>query len=471
MNKRCFMPNMYSLPGKNNLIILILMTLVLVSQTSCKKYLNKKPRQDLAVPSKLSDLQAILDFESFNGYSPGDLEFVADNYYLTNTSYNNSPITYRNSYVWDKNAIITSEDNWLIVYNNVYMANFVLDQLPKITVDQSQSNEYKNILGTALFHRSFKFYQLAQLFCKPHSSSANTDQGIILRLTPSLLSPTTRSTVQETYDQIIFDLKTAIPLLPAKSLFVTRPGRPAAMGLLARVYLSMRDYTNAGKYADSALIEVSTLLDYNSLSPASDPVLPLFKSNPEILYLSWEGFAPRLNTTFEQLIDSNLYQFYDPNDLRQSVFFGASTNPAGTYYWEGSYFNNTSPTTIFDGISTDELYLIRAESKAKNGLTPEAMSDLNTLLRNRWKTGTFIDLTATDAADAVNKVRTERRKELVFRGLRWTDLRRFNIEGENITPMRIVNGTYYTLPPNDLRWVLLIPNQEITRSGIPQNPR
>jgi hypothetical protein len=60
---------------------------------------------------------------------------------------------------------------------------------------------------------------------------------------------------------------------------------------------------------------------------------------------------------------------------------------------------------------------------------------------------------------------------LLFRNLRWSDLRRFNLEGANITLKRIINGTSYTLPPNDLRWVLLIPDLETSRSGIPQNPR
>jgi hypothetical protein len=99
------------------------------------------------------------------------------------------------------------------------------------------------------------------------------------------------------------------------------------------------------------------------------------------------------------------------------------------------------------------------------------MTDLNTLLRKRWKSGTFADRTASSDADALNLILIERRKELVFRGLRWSDLRRLNLDGANITLTRKISGINYTLSPNDSRWVFLIPAQEINQSGIPQNPR
>ncbi|MGL1493947.1 RagB/SusD family nutrient uptake outer membrane protein, partial [Vibrio parahaemolyticus] len=36
------------------------------------------------------------------------------------------------------------------------------------------------------------------------------------------------------------------------------------------------------------------------------------------------------------------------------------------------------------------MYLIRAEALARLGQATAAMTDLNSLLRNRWRTGTFI---------------------------------------------------------------------------------
>jgi len=62
-------------------------------------------------------------------------------------------------------------------------------------------------------------------------------------------------------------------------------------------------------------------------------------------------------------------------------------------------------------------------------MTAEAMFELNALLSKRWTTGTFTNLEATDPAQALNIILLERRKELLFRGLRWIDIKRFNKEG------------------------------------------
>ncbi|SEM08104.1 hypothetical protein SAMN05216436_101351 [bacterium A37T11] len=57
-----------------------------------------------------------------------------------------------------------------------------------------------------------------------------------------------------------------------------------------------------------------------------------------------------------------------------------------------------------------------------------------------------------------------------MRGLRWMDIKRLNKEGANITLTRNLNGQIYTLPPNDPRFALPIPEDVIDLSGMQQNP-
>ncbi|WP_143754113.1 hypothetical protein [Chryseobacterium sp. 52] len=59
----------------------------------------------------------------------------------------------------------------------------------------------------------------------------------------------------------------------------------------------------------------------------------------------------------------------------------------------------------------------------------------------------------------------------MIRGLRWSDLKRYNSDGANITLTRTVNGQTNTLPPNYLRYAVAIPEDIITLTGMSQNPR
>ena len=82
----------------------------------------------------------------------------------------------------------------------------------------------------------------------------------------------------------------------------------------------------------------------------------------------------------------------------------------------------------------------------------------------------FNPYTASSAQSALALILTERRKELIFRNLRWMDIKRLNKEGANIWLKRIVAGQTYTLPANDNRFALALPSDIISMTGMPQNP-
>lgn len=102
-----------------------------------------------------------------------------------------------------------------------------------------------------------------------------------------------------------------------------------------------------------------------------------------------------------------------------------------------------------------------------------SMQLLNQLLLKRWRTGSFVPLTAANADAALLLILTERKKELAFSGsLIWYDLRRLNKDPRFAkTLKRTVNGVVYELPPNDNRYTFAIPDTEILLTGIQQNKR
>ncbi|GAA0881862.1 hypothetical protein GCM10009120_04580 [Sphingobacterium siyangense subsp. cladoniae] len=99
------------------------------------------------------------------------------------------------------------------------------------------------------------------------------------------------------------------------------------------------------------------------------------------------------------------------------------------------------------------------------------MQLLNKLLLHRWKSGKFQVLTAKSDSEALDLILKERRKELLFRGVRWLDLKRLNKEGREISLKRVLGGKEFVLYPNDLRYALPIPEDVIELSGMQQNPR
>lgn len=450
----------------------ILLSLLLVwSFGSCKKYLDLKPDQTLELPSTLEDCQALLDNYLIMNTSFPTSEMVADNYYLTYADWNTLSILDHAGYTWQADADV-NQGIWLSNYEKVLYANQVLATLDGISGDSSSLAA--PIKGEALFFRGFTFYMLAQLWAQPYkTATAKSDLGIPLRLSPAITGTTTRATIQQTYDQMLGDLKQAATLLsdipPTSNITKTRPSKAAAYAALARVYLAMGDYINAAVTADSCLQNYNTLMDYTQLDSTSNHPIAIF--NPEVLFQADTYSALALNAS-KGKVDTNLYASYDSNDLRKVIFFRQNTGAnTGTYQFKGSYEGGGS-ILQFCGLATDEVYLTRAECYARVGNTAAAMADLNTLLQTRWVMGTYTYRTALNADDALSQILVERRKELLFRSLRWTDLRRLNQEARFAsTLIRVLNGTTYTLPPNDLRYTLLIPSEVLRREPMPQNPR
>lgn len=449
-----------------------LLTFIVISINfvSCSKYLNEKPDSKLYVPESLQDLQALLDMNAIMNFNVASsvVELLTDNYYIRDQRWDILSAEFQGIYVWDDTHMQINE-GWKNPYSVIYTANVVLENLDKLKSKTPQES-YNNVEGSALFYRAFSFFSLLQLYAKPFSSSSNEDLGIVLKLSASITENISRSSVKEGYEQVVGDLKKCMNLLPKKSLNIMRPGQTAAKALLARVYLAMSDFENAALYSGLAIQDQASLIDYNDLEPKSAPLLPLFLTNPEIIFFS-SLHANSLSSSSTAIIDSTLYGSYESNDIRKLVFFtSSSAGGPGTFRFKGSYYNVNS-SSMFYGLSSDEMYFIQSECLARKGKLKEALSLLNFILKKRYVAGSFIEYESSNPDHVLEVILKERRKELLFRGLRWTDIRRLNIEGKNIEVKRFLKGSTYVLEPNELRSILLIPEMEVSRSGITQNPR
>lgn len=438
---------------------------------ACQKeanWLSVKPDKSLVVPQTLDNFKALMNNEGKMNILDASIGFIAgEPFYLKESTWLTIPSgIQRNTYIWDPypyNGLQVSD--WTNAYSQIYYCNVVLDGMLHLGQPlSSETKAYNEVRGTALFFRSYAYFKLLSLFAAPYDAKTAADNpGIPLLNTSDVNEKKIRFPLADCYAKILADLKLADSLLPATVPVVSQPSKTAAKALLARVYLSMSDYNNAFDYADKVLKISSALIDYNALNATA--TYPIAKLNVEdIFHCRLNTYAIMLNSN--AITDSVLYKSYAANDLRRVLFFNTSS---GVPAFKGSYEGSS---IYYSGLATDEMYLIRAETNARIGHTTEAMQDLNALLIKRWKTGTFIPFTATNNTQALKTILDERNKELVFRGLRWIDLRRLNMDNAtSITLQRNIGGGQYQLPPGDARYTFLIPDPEIQLSGLTQNPR
>lgn len=454
---------------------LVGLSILILGCVACKKsdFLNKKPSTAITDPSSLSDFELLLNNNIVMNNSGGLSQASSDDNEIPYSTYQVASVTERNAYIWNNDLYgdgINIQD-WNACYQQVFYANVALEGLAKS--DSATSVKAQYLKGWALFARAFAFYDLTKNFCKAYDvSSAKQDLGIPLRLSSGIDYIKSRGTLQESYDQIFSDLNTSVSILPRERLSVdlNRPSRTAAYALLARIALDMRNYELAEQYADQSLSLYSTLIDYNTINQTS--ATPFSKTNNELICnYGQQGVYNYLTSNYSgsaARVSPILIALYSPNDLRLKTYFGEA--PDGRYYKKRGY--NGMGLYPFTGLATDELYLIKAECLARRGETQLAIDKLNQLLINRFdKSIRYKPLKASSSVEALSKILLERRKELVWRGLRWHDLKRLNKEGANITLTRILNGVKYTLPPNDARYIFPIPSDEIALSGIQQNDR
>ncbi|MGJ1411280.1 RagB/SusD family nutrient uptake outer membrane protein [Sphingobacterium thalpophilum] len=435
---------------------------------SCKDYLDYKPNIKMAIPTTLEDAELLLNnYSAMNTGYPNQGEISSDDYFL---SYDNwlaiSEIDHRNLYCWNE-APLTNALSWQNTYKVVYIANQVIELLNKLD-PTANAAKWKQLNGAAHFFRAFAFQQLVATYTVAFKrESASTELGIPIRVTPNIDESTPRSSLSASYDQVISDFRVSANNLPNVAAGKSMPNKAAAYAALARVFLDMQEYAQAQKYADSALKENDFLFDYNNID--SDSNLPFQRFGKEVLFPATASFSEAFGEYY-CLTDTSLYALYQQNDLRKALFFKSSPSDPEYTVFKGSYDNSFG--SPFVGLTTAEVYLIRAECAARNRQLDIANTAINTLLAKRWAKDTYTYINEKNPDKLLAVILQERRKELLFRGLRWPDLKRLNLDSKYQTTLtRRLNGIIYHLEPNSLSYGILLPLSAINVGGLIQNRR
>lgn len=466
---------------------------------SCDRFLEENPdnRVELDTPDKAAQLLT-------NAYSNAAYtftEWMSDN--VSYTFGTTKLPEHDQAYTWSEFTGIdqdTPSQFWTSTYDAVAHSNEVLAVIDAMPGDRAYK---KAIKGEALLTRAYGHFMLVNLFAKHYDpETADSDPGI-----PYVEEPETqfiktyeRQSVEEVYDKIEEDLLEGLELVDES--YYANSGkyhftRNAALAFASRFYLFKGDLDQCIEYSNELLgsnpsiyvKNIPALLqerinteDYIRLyhSPNDDSNLLMMRqiSNFHLPYLGHWPTRP----LYSQLFESNPYGLVDE---RQDPAWVAGENGIAATKYE-FLFERTSLTsnvgynyTIFLAFRGEEVLLNRAECYIRQNNVTAGLNDLLLLASRRYR-----DIPAITAAQLTQGLREyfgsgndqlnafvylleERQKEFIHEGMRWFDIRRFQLPVTHV----LQDGTTITLDQEDNRKVLQIPQAAIDVGGLEPNPR
>lgn len=495
-------------------IIYMFMMFVLLCTTSClDKYPENAVLEDRAITTVDEADQAVIGIYSsflssslYSGYLTLMPDIQSDLVYAVNGYSNNM------GDIWRWNILATNgqiEAVYGSLYSVIGSCNFLLDNAAKLMptlVDDEDVDHLETLCGEAYFARALAYSELIKLFCEDYKNDddAKNKLGVVIRTSYYNEQPIVRSSLYDSYRQVLSDLDVA-----AKYLALDEDYDPAYDGYLynystffneytvyalrARVALYMRDYAEAVNYSSKVIdSKMYSLSSVNSEYSAGVSYYDLMWQNDLSTEVIWKvGFtASDHGGALGSIFFNYDYSSYKPDyvpaqwvldlyaatDGRYNAFFRNATTgyshgltwPLVYKYWgnqdlyaEANLLNTSMPKVF----RLSEQYLIRAEAYC-NLETPDyskAARDLSTLRAARYTSGNSVALSEDNAMKVIEE---ERVKELFMEGFRLQDLKRWG-KGFERKPQdqSLSNGSSLKIDAGDPLFVWPIPQHEIESPG------
>ena len=503
--------------NKRDNIKIYLLALVVIFASSCSKFLEETPDNRLRLDSyeKIAELVT-------KAYPEGAYIFtetMTDNVGPAKTD-EFRPIT--EAYKWEDVTSVSQDSPtyfWNSSYSAIAHANQALDALDALEViDASRANA---IRGEALACRAYSHFMLVNIFAKHYdATTASSDLGIVYVTKPevTLLSDYKRISVAETYRLIEKDLQEALSLVT--NLYYKDSGkyhftREALYAFASRLYLYKGDMANCIKYSTDLLgteVDNTFVRDLDAIYKGTSPTVmatnftdPKVKSNLllhryEVIRGYRTGTGYRFsNPIFNEILLSN-------DDLRFSQLYYGNGNRVALYApkFDRTLFRRTSltsntgyPYVIAVAFRSEETILNRIEALYLTGTTESkalAVEYFDNYITTTYagavnfrglynyyesknyeldKDGNYVLDENNEKIPILNEkdlmiklILDERRREFIEEGLRWFDIKRYDLTVVHID----VDGKTHTLTEKDLRKVVQIPTDAISIADLEPNP-
>ncbi len=426
--------------------------------SGCKKFLTVLPVTDV------SDAVTIVDATSSETAVRGVYRTMAENYY--GGLYETFGYLGGDDIVWTgsqsviqqfiSHTVAADNDNlesvWSGIYKTINGANQVIAKVPLVVDPTFTAGQQNQLTGEGYFLRALCYFDLARCW-----------GGVPITLVPTTSATqktsTPRSTLAQTYAQVLSDLNKADSLLLKDTVQnPIRASKEVAWALKARYYLYQQDWANAEAYASEVLADNTF---YQLLTPFSSWFQPASAvgTKESVLELSYNATYTNGSRGNWQPPATGGTRQWAPSATIATLLTdsgrGAFVAQTSTGLWYGNLFYRSPATDPSYIIRIAEVYLIRAEARAEQGELSGALSDLNAIRTRAAQPNS----TATTQPDIIQAIYNENRLEFALEPHRWFDLVRW---GQAAT-VGVTNPDNLLFP---------IPTQEITLSNgaLTQNP-
>lgn len=438
---------------------------------SCDNYLDDVPKGK-KVPTTLADFEAFLrDEYTSHPVNVTQASNLINDRYVTTATLAADRLTKAN-YMWDENADRVDlnqadEATYYRTYSSISAFNLIIENA--LTTTQATEEQQRVVWAEAKVLRAMSYFTVLNFYADTYvASTASTKLSVPLITSANINAPSKQITIQEMYDFILNDLKDALPYLPKVSQTVLHPNLGAAYAFYARVYLQMNNYTEAQKYADLALAENNKLYDWTAFYATNKTLIETpnnyttFTSPMGYTYVENYNMRHGITTglTTENDIPVERAQRFETGDARFLSRWKIRTVGAETYYRRllSGAFN-------YGGMTTVEVYLIKAECLARAGQISDALGILNTVRKTRILAASYQDIATTDKTTALNAIFRTKRNELILTIVPFADARRLNAEGVyKVSFTKTADGVTYNLSSESHMWTMPFPQ------GATKNP-
>lgn len=492
-------------------IKITLSLLLLIGISSCDDFLSEVPdnRTQIDTPEKISEL-LVTAYPKTTYFVIA--ETMSDNIFDTEVK-TNANISNEQSFNWEMQTQIdkdTENGFWTGSYEAIAAANQALVSIEKLGSPTSLNPQK----GEALITRAYNHFMLVSLWGNRYNpATAATDLGVPYITEPetALLAQYKRNTVKEVFDLVEKDLIEGMKYITSN---YKEPkyhfNVDATKAFACRFYLIKGDWDKVLEYSEGLGSKPTKLRNYTAFNAAAFAQMPIDYSKSEQDTNLLINFP---NSTANRAAS---YRFAFPS-LKSDELLGTLTNMWGKanlinangYYYGGSnvfipklyeYFKFTNVTAgvgeAYTGtvlFSNDEMYLNRIEALVMKNRFSEVNTELGYFLGTRtsgYNPATdILDETRvvakypvianeftpfyalTDVQTSYIKAIAEaRRRDFMREGLRWFDVRRFNLVVEHNTLEfgKVVRKN--VLGKDDKRRALQIPLRA-SSNGIEMNPR